>query len=478
MALPDATRFYIGGAWVAPNSAARAGLIDPSSEERIGEVCLADETDIDRAVAAARAAFPGFSRTNVTERLEWLEAINAQLARRKDDIAAAISATMGAPLSLARGAQAPAGLTHFSEIIRVLKDFSFEEPLGKTLLRHEAIGVCALITPWNWPMNQIAAKVAPAIAAGCTMVLKPSELAPLDAVILAEIIDEAGLPPGVFNLVHGDGAGAGVSLTAHPDVDMVSFTGSSRAGIAISQNAAPTIKRVTLELGGKSPNIILPDADFSVAVPAGVNTMMVNSGQSCNAPSRMLVPEERYEEVASLAVDTAKAITLGAQDSGATLGPIANRAQYEKVLGMIEKGEEEGADLLIGGTHRPDGVNRGYYVQPTLFGRVTNAMMIGREEIFGPVLSIMTYRDVEEAIRIANDTDYGLSAYVWGRDRDSAAEVARDLRAGMVHLNGAGLDPAAPFGGYKRSGNGREWGFYGLEEYLEVKSIFGGAARS
>ena len=473
MSLPDATKFYIDGAWVAPLGKGRGAVINPATEEKIADVALGNADDVNLAVSAAKKAFVSFSQTSVKERIELLESIDEQLVKRNDEIAEAISAEMGAPHSLAVGAQAPSGTQHFAEVIRVLSAFKFEDPLGSTMLHYEPIGVCALITPWNWPMNQIATKVAPALAAGCAMVLKPSELAPLDAIILAEIIHEAGAPAGVFNLVHGDGAGVGAPLTSHPDIDLVSFTGSTRAGVAISQNAAPTVKRVALELGGKSANVILPGADLSAAIPAGVSAMMLNSGQSCNAPSRMLVPEDRYEEVASIAADAAKKISVGPPDSEAEIGPIANRNQFEKVISLIETGVKEGAELLSGGPARPDGLERGYFVQPTVFGRVTPDMTIAREEIFGPVLTIMTYKDVDEAIEIANASEYGLSGYVWGADRDEAHDVAKKLRTGMVHLNGAGLDSAAPFGGYKMSGNGREWGRFGLMEFLEVKSVYG-----
>jgi len=472
----DATRFYINGEWVSPHSAARQDLINPSTEEVFAEVALGGGEDVNRAIAAAKAAFHGFAKWSPAERLDLLKAINAKVIERNGEIAEAISTEMGAPTALACGAQAPSGIQHFSEIIRVLETFDFEERLGTTIVRREPVGVCALITPWNWPMNQIATKVAPALAAGCTMVLKPSELAPLDAVILAEIIDDVGAPAGVFNLVHGDGAGVGSALTAHADVDMVSFTGSTRAGVAISHNAAATIKRVALELGGKSANIVLDDADFSTVIPASVRGVMLNSGQSCNAQTRLLVSESRYQEAAELAAATASAITVGPSDSNADIGPIANKAQYERVLEMIEKGVSEGAELLAGGAGPPDGLDRGYFVKPTVFGRVTSDMKIGREEIFGPVLSIMTYSDVSEAIEIANDTEYGLSGGVWSADQTRAYEVAAQLRTGMVHLNGASLDPSAPFGGYKKSGNGREWGKYGLEEFLELKSVYGANA--
>ncbi len=475
--MADATLFYIDGQWTRPESATIRPIINPSDEEIAGQVAIGTAADADRAVAAAKRAFPAFARTSVVERIDMLEAILAGLIARNDEIADAISCAMGAPRTLAREAQAPSGPQHFSEVIRVLREYAFEQPMGGTLIRREPIGVCALITPWNWPMNQIATKVAPAFAAGCTMVLKPSELAPLDAVILAEIIDSVGVPAGVFNLVHGDGQGVGSRLSSHPDVDMVSFTGSTRAGVAISENAAPTIKRVALELGGKSANIILDDADLSRAVTAGVRGMMVNSGQSCNAPSRMLVPHERYDEVVALAASVAAGVSVGPAGSDARMGPIANRAQYERVVSLIETGIAEGAELIAGGPDRPGGLNRGYYVAPTIFGRVTPEMTIAREEIFGPVLSIMTYETEDQAIAIANDSEYGLSGYVWSSDWERASSVAARLRTGMVHINGASLDSAAPFGGYKKSGNGREWGVFGLEEFLEVKSVYGGVQR-
>jgi aldehyde dehydrogenase (NAD+) len=469
----DALRFYIDGQWCAPSGTERRPIINPSNEDVVGHVAMGNSDDVDRAVSAAKRAFASFSQTSVEDRIALLEAINAELIRRNDEIADAISIAMGAPTKLARGAQAPSGTQHFSEIIRLLREYRFEVPLGSTMIRREPVGVCALITPWNWPMNQIATKVAPALGAGCTMILKPSELAPLDAVILAEIMDTVGVPPGVFNLVHGDGAGVGERLTSHPDVDMVSFTGSTRAGIAISQNAAPTIKRVALELGGKSANIILPSADLSTAIPRSVRDMALNSGQSCNAPTRLFVPRRAYPEVRALAAQTADAIQVGPADSEAQMGPIANKAQFDRVVAYIEKGITEGADLIAGGCNKVAGERGGYYVRPTIFGKVTPAMTIAREEIFGPVLSILLYDEVDEAIQLANESEYGLSGYVWGEPSD-ARTVAAKLRTGMVHINGASLDTAAPFGGYKKSGNGREWGVFGLEEFLEVKSIYGG----
>ncbi len=473
--MADATRFYIDGAWVAPATVKRADIVNPADRSVVGQVALGGPADAEAAIAAAKAAFPAWSATSREERLAYLEAINAALIARADEIGDAIMAEMGAPIGLARGAQAGSGPQHFGEVIRVLRDYPFEVPLGSTLLQREAIGVCVLITPWNWPMNQIATKVAPALAAGCTMVLKPSEVAPLDAAILAEIIDAVGLPKGVFNLVHGAGPDIGNALTGHPDVDMVSFTGSTRAGIAIATNAAPTIKRVALELGGKSANIILPDADFAKAIPASVRGCMLNTGQSCNAPTRLLVPRGRLAEVEALASAAAAAIRVGMPSDNPDIGPIANAAQHARVITLIDQACAEGTRLLCGGSSPPAGLEQGLFVSPTIFTDVPPDALIAREEVFGPVLAIIPYDSVDQAVQIANDSPYGLSGYVWGADKDSARAVARRLRTGMVHLNGAGLDSAAPFGGYKMSGNGREWGRFGLEEFLEIKSIYGGA---
>ncbi|HZU65272.1 MAG TPA: aldehyde dehydrogenase family protein [Novosphingobium sp.] len=469
-----AARFYIGGRWVAPASGASAPIVNPATGAEIGRVALGGRADAEAAIAAARAAFPGWSATSREERLAFLEKIHAGLIARSDEIGAAISAEMGAPGWLGRGPQAGSGPQHFAEVIRVLRDYPFEQPLGGTLIRREPIGVCTLITPWNWPMNQIATKVAPALAAGCTMVLKPSELAPLDAAILAEIIDAAGLPAGVFNLVHGTGADLGEVLTAHGDVDMVSFTGSTRAGIAIGQQAAPTIKRVALELGGKSANIILAGAPLDQAIPAAVRGCMLNSGQSCNAPTRLLVPRADLDAAVALARTAAEALTIGAPGAEANLGPVANAAQHERVRAHITRAIAEGQTLVTGGPEAPAGLEQGYFIAPTIFIATPDAA-IAREEVFGPVLAILAYDTLEEAIAIANDSPYGLSGYVWGATPAEARDVARALRTGMVHVNGAGLDTAAPFGGYKMSGNGREWGVYGLEEFLEVKAIYGGA---
>lgn len=472
--MADATRFYIDGAWVAPVGDARAAIVNPADRSVIGEVALGTPADAEGAIAAAKAAFPAWSATSRAERLAFLEKINAGLIARAEEIGDAIMAEMGAPIGLARGAQAGSGPQHFAETIRVLRDYSFETPLGATLLQREAIGVCVLISPWNWPMNQIATKVAPALAAGCTMVLKPSEVAPLDAAILAEIMDEAGLPKGVFNLVHGAGPDIGNALTGHPDVDMVSFTGSTRAGVAIATNAAPTIKRVALELGGKSASIVLPGADLAEAIPASVRSCMLNTGQSCNAPTRLLVPRDRLAEAEALAKAAAQAITVGMPANNPDMGPVANAAQYARVVALIDQGVAEGSRLLCGGSALPAGLENGLFVPPTIFTDVAPDSTIAREEVFGPVLAIIAYDSVDQAVAIANDSPYGLSGYVWGADKDSARTVARRLRTGMVHLNGAGLDSAAPFGGYKMSGNGREWGVWGLEEFLEVKSIYGG----
>ncbi len=471
-------QFYIDGQWVEPSSSARREVINPATEAPAGVIAMGAAADVDRAVAAAKAAFPAFAATTREERLDLIARIGVAYKKRFDDMAKAITAEMGAPFKmLASGAQAASGLGHFRAVAAALKEMEFERLQGTTLIAREPIGVCALITPWNWPANQMACKIAPALAAGCTMVLKPSELAPLSAVVLAEILDDAGVPPGVFNLVQGDGEGVGAPLTAHPDVDMVSFTGSTRAGKLVMKTAADTVKKVALELGGKSANILLDDADFPRAVKQGVLTLMLNSGQNCNAPSRLLVPESRLEEVEAIAAATLGKLVVGdPQDDTTTLGPVANGAQFARVQQMIESGIAEGAKLVAGGPGRPDGIAQGYFVRPTIFSRVTPAMTIAREEIFGPVLSIIAYTDEDDAVRIANDTPYGLSGYVSSSDLARARRVARRLRTGNVHLNGAPVDTTAPFGGYKQSGLGREWGAWGIEEYLETKAIIGHGA--
>ena len=467
-------KFYINGEWVEPSTSATLEVINPATEEPIDTIALGGPADVDKAVAAAKAAFETFSQTSREERVALLEQIIATYSARMGEVAAVISQEMGAPMPLANAAQAPAGVGHFMTTLEVLKTFEFEEDIGTSHVVREPAGVCGFITPWNWPINQIACKVAPALAAGCTMVLKPSEVAPFNAILFAEILDEAGVPAGVFNLVNGDGPTVGVALSSHPDVDMMSFTGSTRAGIEVARNAAPTVKRVAQELGGKSANIILDDADFQAAISRDVFGMCMNSGQSCNAPTRMLVPNARMDEAAAIAKAAAENVKVGAPDAeGTTIGPVVSEVQFNKIQGLIEKGIEEGAKLETGGPGRPDGLNQGYYVKPTVFSPVTNDMTIAREEIFGPVLSLIGYEDDEDAVRIANDTVYGLSGYISSGDPERAKAIARRIRSGNVHLNGAPVDQLAPFGGYKQSGNGREWGSHGFEEFLEVKAIMG-----
>ena len=471
-------KFYINGEWVDPATPRVHEVINPATEEATAKISLGSKADVDKAVAAARTAFETYSKTTVAERIGYLAKILEGYQARLGDFAEVISEEMGAPMWLANAAQAPAGMGHFATIIEILKDYQFEETRGTTLLRKEPIGVCGFITPWNWPINQIACKVAPALAAGCTIVLKPSEMAPLDAMILTEIIHDAGLPPGVFNLVNGDGPGVGQALSEHEDVDMMSFTGSTRAGVLVAKAAADTVKRVAQELGGKSANIVLPSADLQKAVGGGVMQMMLNSGQSCNAPSRMFVQKDQQEEakaIAKAAAESVKVMDPKTADRGA-IGPLSNANQFAKVQSLIEKGISEGATLVAGGTGRPEGFNKGYFVRPTVFADVTNDMTIAREEIFGPVLAILPYEDLDHAVEMANDTVYGLSGYVQAGSVDEAAEVGRRLRAGQIHLNGAGADFTAPFGGYKQSGNGREWGGHGFEEFLEVKAVLGAAA--
>ncbi len=473
----DCRQFYIDGRWVDPVERHDFPVVDPATEEEIATISLGSRADVDRAVGAARRAFASYAETTPAERSALLQRIIAVYQARYEEMADAISREMGAPLWLARSAQAAAGLGHLLEMVNVLASFPFEEPRGTTLMRREPIGVCGLITPWNWPINQIACKVAPALAAGCTMVLKPSEIAPLSGYLFAQMLHEAGVPAGVFNLVNGDGPTVGAALAAHPDVDMVSFTGSTRAGVAVAMAAAPTVKRVTQELGGKSANIILDDADLEQAVTAGVQACFLNTGQSCNAPTRMLVPRSKVGAAVAAAKRAAESTTVGdPRAEGTTIGPLASRAQFEKVQRLIAQGIAEGAELVTGGLGRPEHLARGYFVKPTVFANVRNDMTIAREEIFGPVLAIIPYADEADAIRIANDTPYGLSGYVTSGDLERARRVARQIRSGNVHVNGAQPDLGAAFGGYKQSGNGREWGAAGLAEFLELKAIFGYAA--
>jgi len=467
-------QFYIDGEWVDPVTPNPFPVINPATEEVCGRISLGSAEDVDKAVAAAKRAFPGFAATSREQRIELLECILEEFSRRHDEVATAIMEEMGAPWKLAKHAQAASGPQHIQAAIDALKSMAFEEIHGTTLIVKEPIGVCGLITPWNWPMNQVAVKVAPALAAGCTMVLKPSEIAPFDAMIFAEILDSAGVPAGVFNLVNGDGPNVGAAISGHPDVSMVSFTGSTRAGVAVAQNAAPTVKRVAQELGGKSANIILDDSDFAKAVARGASACFDNSGQSCNAPTRMLVPAERIAEAAEIAAERAASTTPGdPQGENTRMGPVVSEAQWAKIQDLIQKGIDEGATLAAGGTGRPEGLDKGFYVRPTVFSNVNNDMTIAREEIFGPVLSIIPYENEDDAVRIANDTPYGLSGYVSSGDLDRARRVASRLETGMVHINNASLDAQAPFGGYKQSGNGREWGPHGIDEFLEVKSVYG-----
>jgi len=467
-------QFYIDGQWVDPVEPQTLDVVNPATEEVYGRISIGSSADVDVAVAAASRAFETFSATSRDERVDLLQSVLDVFVRRADEVAEAIMDEMGAPWGLAKHAQAASGTQHISAALKTLKSYDFEEHIGATMIVKEPIGVCGLITPWNWPMNQIAVKVAPALAAGCTMVLKPSEIAPFDAIVFAEILDEAGVPAGVFNLINGDGPGVGTALSQHPDIAMVSFTGSTRAGVLVAQNAAPSVKRVAQELGGKSANIILDDAELEEAVTDGVKSMMENTGQSCDAPSRMLVPKDKMDEAAAIAAKVAAATAVGnPREKGTRVGPVVSELQWNKIQDLIQKGIDEGATLATGGTGRPDGLEKGYYVKPTVFADVSNDMTIGREEIFGPVLSIIPYEDEEEAIRIANDTPYGLSGYVSSGSLERARRVAARLRTGMVHINGADLDAMAPFGGYKQSGNGREWGAHGMDEYLEVKSVYG-----
>ena len=472
--MKECMQFYINGEWVDPVDPKSLDVINPATEEVIGKIAMGNSQDVDKAVAAAKEAFESFSQTTKEERLALMGKILEVYQSRYDEIAETISSEMGAPLWLSKAAQAATGAGHFGTFMEVLKNYNFDEDKGTTRLRKEPVGVCGLITPWNWPINQIACKVAPALAAGCTMVLKPSEVSPLNAVIFAEVLHEAGVPAGVFNLVNGDGLSVGEAMSSHPDIDMMSFTGSTRAGVAVAKASADTVKRVSQELGGKSANIILDDADFNQSVAGGVTGCFMNSGHSCNAPTRMLVPADRQDEAVAIAKATAEATVVGDPKEVAAggIGPVVSEVQFNKIQGLIEKGIEEGATLVAGGPGKPEGFNAGYYVKPTIFSDVSNDMTIAREEIFGPVLSILPYKDEDDAISIANDTEYGLSGYVSG-SQEKAQKFAEKFRSGNVHVNGAGPDFNAPFGGYKKSGNGREWGDLGFEEFLEIKAILG-----
>ena len=471
----DYRKFYIDGQWVDPAQPKTLDVVNPATEAVAGVISLGSKVDVDRAVAAAQRAFVTYSQTTREERMALLAKVIEVYKSRLADMAQAISEEMGAPLAtVSMPLQAPSGLGHLMVALGVLKDFEFEKQQGTTSIVREPVGVCGMITPWNWPANQIACKVAPALATGCTMVLKPSEIAPLSGHIFAEILHEAGVPKGVFNMVDGDGPTVGAAISSHPGIDMVSFTGSTRAGILVDKAAADTVKKVSLELGGKSPNIILEGAPLQAAVGHGVMVMMNNTGQSCNAPSRMLVPRKHLAEVEAIAAAVAATVVVGdPADAKTAMGPQSSETQWRKVQGLIEKGLQEGAKLVCGGPGRPDGLTRGYYTRPTVFSNVRNDMVIAREEIFGPVLCILPYDTEEEAIRIANDTPYGLSSYVFGGTVEHARKVASRIRAGMVHLNGTGLDVCGSFGGYKQSGLGREWGAFGFDEFLETKSVFG-----
>jgi aldehyde dehydrogenase (NAD+) len=475
--MQERLQFYIDGKWVDPVKPATIDVINPATEEAFARISMGSKADVDKAVAAARKAFETWSRTTREERLALIQKIMGVYQTKYEEIAKAISMEMGAPMWLSKAAQAATGMGHLAEVAKILTNYQFEEKRGTTNLVKEPVGVCGLITPWNWPINQIVCKVAPALAAGCTVVLKPSEVAPMNAMLFADVLHEAGVPPGVFNLVNGDGPTVGEAMSHHPGIDMMSFTGSTRAGIAVAKAAADTVKRVAQELGGKSPNIVLDDADLTKAVSGGVMQMMTNSGQSCNAPSRMFVPKAKNDAAIAIAKATIEKVKVAPPDSPESvpgvIGPVVSEVQFNKIQALIKKGIDEGATLVAGGLGRPEGLNRGYYVRPTVFANVTNDMTIAREEIFGPVLAMLTYDTEEDAIRMANDTVYGLSGYVQSGDLEHAKKVASRIRAGNVHINGAGGDFSSPFGGYKQSGNGREWGEYGFEEFLETKAVLG-----
>ncbi len=469
------TKFYINGEFVDPSSKETLEIINPATEEEIGIVALGSTIDVDKAVYSARKAFSVSSKLSKKDRLDILETIRENYKKRYRDVSEAIRIEMGAPVKLAEGAQTATGLGHLKTAMRVLEKHEFEYKHEDYIVREEPIGVCGLITPWNWPINQIVSKFAPAFAAGCTVVLKPSEIAPLSAMIIAEIIHESQIPPGMFNLVNGLGNVVGEAMSSHKDIDMMSFTGSTRGGVAVAKASATNVKRVSQELGGKSPNLILDDNSFTTSITNGVIHVMGNSGQSCNAPTRMLVPKSRHDEAITIAKSALEKVKVGDPlDLNSNLGPLVSKNQFDKVQKLIKKGIEEGANLVAGGTGRPNGYEKGFYARPTIFGNVSNQMVIAKEEIFGPVLVIIPYDDLEEAISIANDTIYGLAAYVTGEDREKCLEISRELRAGQISINYGSSGPSAPFGGYKQSGNGREKAEWGLTEFLEVKAIMSG----
>jgi aldehyde dehydrogenase (NAD+) len=465
-------KFYIDGQWVDPVERNPLDVVNPANESVSGRIALGSAADVDRAVKAARKAFASWSGTSREQRLQVFGRLLEEYQKRSADLGAAITEEMGAPVSLGNGFQVGLGAGHLTTAIEVLKSFQFEEQRGATRIVREPVGVCGLITPWNWPINQIAVKVFPALATGCTVVLKPSEVSPYSAQIFAEIVHAAGVPAGVFNMLQGTGPGVGAAMSSHPDLDLISFTGSTRAGVEIAKSAAPTVKRVCQELGGKSPSIILDDDAFAANVTGGVVSMMLNSGQTCSAGTRLLVPSARMEEAIKVAREAASQVSVGDPQGNHTIGPVVSRAQFDKIQALIQKGVEEGATLVAGGPGRPEGLSRGFYVKPTVFANVKNDMTIAREEIFGPVLVILGYDNLDHAIQIANDTEYGLAGYVAGKDIDKARAVARRIRAGWICVNGA-FDFHAPFGGMKKSGNGREWGEFGFHEYVEVKAILG-----
>ena len=469
----EALKHYINGVWVDPLIPSAVDVINPATEESAGRVTIGSPADVDRAAVAARNAFASYGRSTRLERIELLESVIAEYKKRRADVAAAITAEMGAPAELADKLHAAIGHIHLKIALNVLKDFEFSRQRGSTRIEFEPVGVCGLITPWNWPINQIAAKVAPALATGCTMILKPSELSPFSAQIWGEVMDAAGVPSGVFNLVQGDGPGVGAAIAAHPEVDMVSFTGSTGAGIEVARAAAPSVKRVHQELGGKSANILLPDADIEAAAAAGFRALVTNAGQSCNAPTRMLVPNSRRDEAIRGLTEAARSLRVGDPSTNPDVGPVVSRKQFDKIQRLIETGVSEGAKVIAGGPGRPEGIEAGFYIRPTVFVDVTNGMTIAREEIFGPVLCVLGYDSIDEAVEIANDTVYGLAGYIQGKDEALIAEVASRLRVGQVLVNQPHPDGMAPFGGYKQSGNGREWGDFGFEAFLEVKAVLG-----